>query len=72
MTLGELARWWIYRQESCIDEAGRINVPSDGNKDPIGELDLELVVGYGPDGFKMERPSGTSVVEVPKSSGLRS
>jgi hypothetical protein len=72
MTLGELARWWSYRQESCIDEAGRINVPSNGNKDPIGELDLELVMGYGSDGFKLERPSGTSVVEVPKSSGLRS
>jgi hypothetical protein len=72
MTLGELARWWIYRHESCIDEAGRINVPSDGNKDPIGELDLELVMGYGSDGFKLERLSRTSVVEVPKSSGLRS
>jgi hypothetical protein len=72
MTLGELAKWWIYRQESCIDEAGTINLRSSENKDAIGELDLELVMGYGSDGFRMERPSGASVVELPKNSGLRS
>jgi hypothetical protein len=71
MTLGEMARWWIYRQESSIDDAGRINVRSDENKDTIGKLDLELVMGYGQDGFKIERLSGSSVVELPKSSGLR-
>jgi hypothetical protein len=72
MTLGQMARWWIYRQESCIDEEGMINARSDENKEAIGELELELVVGYGSDGFKIERPSGNSVIELPKSSGLRS
>jgi hypothetical protein len=71
MTLGEMARWWIYRQESSIDEAGRINVSSDENRNAAGELDLELVTGYGSDGFNMERPSGNSVIELPKSSGPR-
>jgi len=72
MTLGELASWWIYRQESYIDEDGMINARSDGSKDVVGELELELVMGYGMDGFKIERPSGNSVIELPKSSGLRS
>ena len=72
MTLGEMAQWWIYRQESSIDEDGMINPRSDESKDVIGELELELVTGYGSDGFKIERPSGNSVIELPKSSGLRS
>jgi hypothetical protein len=71
MTLGEMARWWIYRQESYIDEDGMINVRSDKSKDAIGKLELELVTGYGSDGFKIERPSGSSVIALPKSSGLR-
>jgi len=72
MTLGEMARWWIYRQESYIDEEGMINTRSDENKNAIGELELELVMGYGLDGFKMEPPIGNSVMEMPKSSRLRS
>jgi hypothetical protein len=72
MTLGEMAQWWIYRQESSIDEDGMINPRSDESKDVIGELELELVTGYGSDGFKIERPSGNSVIELPKNSGLRS
>ena len=72
MTLGEMARWWTYRQESSIDEEGRINVRLGENGDAIGELDLELVTSYGSDGFKTKRASGTGMVELPKSSGLRS
>jgi hypothetical protein len=72
MTLGELARWWIYRQASYIDEDGIINTRSDEIKDVIGELELQLIMDYGSDGFKIERPSGNSVIELPKSSRLRS
>jgi hypothetical protein len=72
MTLGEMARWWIYRQGSYIDGDGMINTRSDENKDVTGELELELVTGYGSDGFKIQRPSGNSVIELPKSSGPRS
>jgi len=72
MTLGEMARWWIYRQDSSIGEDGTVNVRSSDNGDLSGELDLELVTGYGPDGFKKERSSGFGMVELPKSSGLRS
>ena len=72
MTLGEMARWWIYRQESYIDKEGMINTRSDQNKNAIGELELELIMGYGLDGFKIERPSANSVIEMPKSSRLRS
>ena len=72
MTLGEMARWWIYRQESYIDKEGMINTRSDQNKNAIGELELELIMGYGLDGFKIEPPIGNSVIEMPKSSRLRS
>ncbi len=72
MTLGEMARWWIYRQESYIDEEGMINTRSDESKNAIGELELELVMGYGLEGFKIEPPIGNSVMEMPKSSRLRS
>ena len=72
MTLGEMARWWIYRQESYIDEEGMINTRSDESKNAIGEPELELIMGYGLDGFKIEPPIGNSVIEMPKSSRLRS
>lgn len=72
MTLGEMARWWIYRQESSIGNTGTINVGSSDNEDVSGELDIEFVTGYGKDGFKKERPSGIGIVELPKSSGIRS
>ena len=72
MTLGEMARWWTYRQESYIDEEGMINTRSDESKNAIGELELELVMGYGLEGFKIEPPIGNSVMEMPKSSRLRS
>jgi hypothetical protein len=72
MTLGEMTRWWIYRQESSINEAGTISLRSGENEEMIGELDLEFVTGFGSDGFKKERSTGTGVIELPKSSGLRS
>jgi len=72
MTLGEMARWWIYRQESYIDEGGMINTRSGESKNAIGELELELIMGYGLDGFKREPPIGNSVIEMPKSSRPRS
>jgi len=71
MTLGEMARWWIYRHESSIDEAGTINVRSGVNEGASRELDLEFVTGYGADGFKKERPSDIGMIQLPKSSGLR-
>jgi Polysaccharide deacetylase len=72
MTLGEMAQWWLYRQGSNLDEQGRINVRSGVAKGKIGELGLDLITGYGSDGFKREGWSDASLVELPKSSGLRS
>jgi len=72
MTLGEMARWWIYRQDSSIGKTGTINVRSSDSEDVSGELYLEFVTGYGTNGFKRERPSGIGIVELPKSSGFRS
>jgi hypothetical protein len=72
MTLGEMAKWWKYRQESSVDEEGRINVQSSLPEGETGELVLGVITGYGSDGFKRERVSSAGVVELPKSSGLRS
>jgi hypothetical protein len=69
MTLGEMARWWTYRQESGIDASGMISAGSGESKDRIGELDLELVTGYSSEGFKVERLGDTGVIELPRGSG---
>ena len=69
MTLGELARWWAYRQESQIDATGTIRVRSAENKDRIGELGLEFVTGYSLEGFQLERPSDATLVKLTRGAG---
>ncbi len=69
MTLGELARWWDYRQESRIDATGMISSRSGENRDRIGELDLEFVTGYSSEGFKVEHLGNTGEIELPRGSG---
>jgi hypothetical protein len=55
LTLGELARWWTHRANSQIETGnGDISIRY-GDKDWSGDLELELVTGYGPDGFKIVR-----------------
>ena len=68
MTLGELARWWVYRQESQIDDTGTIRVRSGENMDQIGELELEFVTGYGMEGFRVERPGDTAMVKLSRGA----
>jgi hypothetical protein len=54
LTLGDLARWWTYRASSKIETINgdtRIRYPQ--VEDRPGDLELELVTGYGPDGFKV-------------------
>jgi len=69
MTLGEMARWWTYRQAAAIDATGTIRAGTGENKDGIGDLDLELVTGYSSEGFKVERLDDTGVIELPRGSG---
>ena len=69
MTLGEVARWWTYRQESLIDATGTIRVRSAENEGRIGELDLEFVTSYSLEGFKVERPGDTTVVNLTRGAG---
>jgi len=66
MTLGEMARWWTYRQESHLDATGMISARSSESKDRVGELDLEFVTGYSSEGFKVERLGDTGMIELPK------
>jgi len=55
LTLGELARWWTHRANSQIETGnGDISIRY-GDKDWSGDLELELVTSYGPDGFKIVR-----------------
>ena len=55
LTLGELAQWWIHRANSRIETRnGNVSIQY-GDKDWPGDLELELVTGYGRDGFKVSR-----------------
>jgi len=55
LTLGELAEWWTHRANSRIEtHDGNVSIQY-GDKDRQGDLKLELVTGYGRDGFKVSR-----------------
>jgi len=55
LTLGELAEWWTHRANSRIEmHNGNLSIQY-GDKDWPGDLELELVTGYGGDGFKVSR-----------------
>ena len=55
LTLGELAQWWTHRANSRIEtHNGNVSIQY-GDKDWPGDLELELVTGYGRDGFKVSR-----------------
>ena len=55
LTLEKLARWWTHRANSRIETSnGDISIRY-GDKDQSGDLELELVTGYGHDGFKIVR-----------------
>ena len=65
MTLGDLARWWAYRQQSYIDDSGKILTKQNRRgKDNTGELEVGLVAGYGPDGLVIQNPSIINTVET--------
>jgi hypothetical protein len=55
LTLGELAEWWTHRANSRIEtHNGNVSIQY-GDKDRSGDLELELVTGYGRDGFEVSR-----------------
>ncbi len=55
MTLGELADWWEFRRSARIDvEDGQAKLMAEGNLGSKDDLELQLVRGYGEDGFKVE------------------
>jgi hypothetical protein len=54
LTLGDLARWWTFRANSQIETIKgdtRIRYPEGG--DQPGDLELELIMGYGSEGFEV-------------------
>jgi hypothetical protein len=55
LTLGELAEWWTHRANSRIETRnGHVSIQY-GDKDRPADLELEIVTGYGRDGFKVSR-----------------
>ena len=55
LTLGELAQWWTYRANSRIEtHNGNMSIQY-GDEDRLGDLELEVVTGYGRDGFEVSR-----------------
>jgi len=69
MTLGELAKWWSYRQESHIDATGMISRGSGESKERPGELDIQFVTGYDLEGFKVEHPGDAAMAKLPRGAG---
>jgi hypothetical protein len=68
LTLGELAQWWTHRANARIETRnGNMSIQY-GDKDRPGDLELELVTGYGSEGFEVERLRDTSVIELPSDS----
>jgi hypothetical protein len=68
LTLGELAQWWTHRVSSRIETRnGNVSIHYE-DKDRPGDLELELVTGYGSEGFEVERLRDTSVIELPRDS----
>jgi hypothetical protein len=55
LTLGELAEWWTHRANSRIETRnGHVSIQY-GDEDRPADLELEIVTGYGRDGFKVSR-----------------
>ena len=65
LTLGELARWWTYRASSQIETInGDAHIRYPEVEDRLGDLELELVTGYGSDGFKVTRSDQTEIAPL--------
>ncbi len=55
MTLGELADWWEFRRSArIVVEDGQAKLMAEGDLGSEDDLELQLVRGYGEDGFKVE------------------
>jgi hypothetical protein len=64
LTLGELARWWTHRAGSHIEmRDGDFSISYTNANEPR-DLEVELVTGYGPDGFKVARPAGKEIAPL--------
>jgi len=65
LTLGELAEWWTHRANAHIETYnGDLSIQF-GDKDRASDLELELVIGYGRDGFKVSRLDSPEIAPLP-------
>jgi peptidoglycan/xylan/chitin deacetylase (PgdA/CDA1 family) len=52
MTLGDMADWWNVRNQAQIQvRDNRVSIISDQRENEVGDLQTELVTGFGEDGF---------------------
>jgi hypothetical protein len=55
MTMKEIARWWKMRNAAYIDISNGVASIRSGQNDPaVGTLDLQIVTGYGSNGFEIQ------------------
>jgi hypothetical protein len=65
LTLGELAEWWTHRANARIEtHNGNLSIQY-GDKDRASDLELDLVTGYGRDGFKVSRLDSPQIAPLP-------
>jgi hypothetical protein len=68
LTLGELAQWWTHRANARIEtHNGNISIHY-GDNDRQRDLELELVTGYGRDGFEVSRFDSPEIAPLPGHS----
>jgi peptidoglycan/xylan/chitin deacetylase (PgdA/CDA1 family) len=52
MTMSELADWWRQRERTRIEvHDGQVTLVSPEHDAPLGQFQVDIVTGYGPDGF---------------------
>jgi hypothetical protein len=64
LTLGELAQWWTHRANSHIETHNGNTSIQYGDSDQTHNLELELVTGYGHDGFEVARLDSPQIVPL--------
>jgi peptidoglycan/xylan/chitin deacetylase (PgdA/CDA1 family) len=52
VTMGELADWWRQRERTRIEvRDGQVTLVSSEHDTPLGQFQIDMVTGFGPDGF---------------------
>jgi hypothetical protein len=61
LTLGELSRWWTHREKAHIESSNGNLTIRYGDSGHADDLELEIVTGYGQEGFTVANPSPAEI-----------